>query len=151
MTVTANADKVAKSLTEYARGLTVKIKEFTHALAEIGRQAADGAFGGEAVHVDIQEIQGGYVVSANGEQIVFLEFGAGTMVDEADKYAATMPFPVESGSWSRTEGTGEFARTNKWHYMGVEFEYIMPRNGMQRAYEAIMQAIEAEARRVFGS
>lgn len=59
-----------------------------------------------------------FEVTANGEQVGFLEFGAGALTDETHPYADEAPFPVFMGSWSNSpEGAGTWL---KWLESGKD-------------------------------
>lgn len=118
-------------------------------LADIAKNAIQQAFGSAAT-VSVQQITDGYSVSANGDAIIFLEFGAGDMTDSSDRYASSMPFPVRPGSWSSSaDGSKMYSRFGFWVFGGRQYRYIMPRNGMQKGYEAIIQNIQNVANSVF--
>lgn len=52
----------------------------------------------------------GFILTAEGEQIGFIEFGAGAYSDEQHPLREEAPFPVFSGSYSDTVGAGT------WHW-----------------------------------
>ena len=91
---------------------------------------------------DIEEIPNGYVLIAEGEDVGFLEFGAGiyTMKDE---FAQDVPFPVYSGSWSDEHG-GVFNASNHqyWFYGGQRYEGIFPTRGMQEALDYLRNNLQ---------
>ena len=130
-----------------------KVDEFIQRLAEIGQRAAQGAYG-NAVDVELTPTDGGVILSASGKAVVFFEFGAGTRVSTGNRFAGKMPFEVSSGSYSRSpEGSGEFAAKGKWEFppgSGIMHEYVEPRNGMEKAYEAMLLDIQTVIRAVFG-
>lgn len=78
-----------------------------------------------------------FTVTANGEQVGFLEFGAGAMTAETHPLADQAPFPVFMGSWSNSpEGAGTWL---KWLMAGkdpMEYPYNRePRFGFYTASE----------------
>lgn len=117
-------------------------------LAEIGRQAAQGAYG-EEINVELQPLDDGVSIVASGREIIFLEFGAGDTVNGGNRYAQQMPFEVSSGSWSRTH-TQQYAIQGYWFHDNIRYTEIQPRNGMEHAYQEIIQNIHRVAREVFG-
>lgn len=139
-----------RELDRLVRDFDKKIDEFIQELGKIGQQAAQGAYG-NAVTVTLERDGDGVTISANGKAVVFLEFGAGSKTDATDRYASEMPFPVYRGSYSDAV-QGEYQKNNYqyWMFGGQKIQYVEPRNGMQKAYEAIMQDIENVAKRVFG-
>ena len=129
-----------------------KVDEFLVELAEIGKRAAQGAYG-SAITVTVEAIANGVCIRANGDAVVFLEFGAGSQVNEGNMFANVMPFDVRRGSFSDSKvPPGEYARNNYeyWTFGGQRLEYVTPVNGMQKAYEAMQQDVKTLARKVFG-
>lgn len=129
-----------------------KRKEYVERIALLGVETAKAAFG-NGVSVQAIPFANGFKVAANGEAVAFLEFGAGTATDSGNMFASQMPFEVSEGSWSRSpEGSGQFASLGKWEFpkgSGNWMEYVAPRGGMQKAYEAIVRDAHKIAREVF--
>ena len=125
-------------------------------LAEIGRDAAQGAYGnGGAVSVTVEPIDNGFCIRADGNAVAFLEFGAGDTVNSGNRYAEQMPFEVSSGSYSRQNldrwgRPGMYARYGYWIFGGTKYTEVQPRNGMEHAYEEIMSNVQTVAKEVFG-
>ena len=117
-------------------------------IAEEARKVAQTEYG-PSVNVSVEQMEGGLRIVANGEAVVFLEFGAGTQTNGANMFTREVPFPVKDGSYSESV-KGEYYRTGKWHFGGVEYTYIVPRNAMQKAYESVARNCERIAREVFG-
>ena len=134
-----------------------KVDIFLERLAERGREVLDElgytADGGEIV-VTVEEIDNGYCINASGKGVVFLEFGAGDTVNSGNMYAESMPFDVESGSYSEANN-GMYSITQQifgqgyWEFGGVTYTQITPRNGMQTVYETLMQEWREIAKEVF--
>lgn len=128
-----------------------KVDTFISEIVEIGKMAAQSTYGGAVSVTAEPEGDGGWIIKAEGEPVVFFEFGAGKATDAAERYAGEMPFPVYEGSYSIANG-GEYAATGfkVWHFGGQPYHEVKQRPGMLRAYEAIMQEIPNVAKRVFG-
>ena len=131
-----------------------KVDRFLKEVAKIGERAAQSAYG-NAVTVSVAEIENGYEIRADGKSVVFIEFGAGSAVNPANRYAnevsAQGGFEIRKGSYSDMNG-GEYAQTGYhfWHFGGVQYTKVEPRNGMQKAYEAIAREMKDVAKAVFG-
>ena len=54
----------------------------------------------------IEELPNGYVLTASGEDVGFLEFGAGVFT-EADEFADEVGYPVTPWSWSESHPHSE--------------------------------------------
>ena len=73
-----------------------------------------------------------------GNTVMFAEFGAGTMTGNGNPFAQKVG--AKPGSFSRTVGTGEFARDKMWHHgedpetgEPYEYTYIPGTNAMYKA------------------
>lgn len=134
-----------------------RLSQFLVELAEIGQRAAQSAYG-SPITVTVEETENGVSIRANGDAVVFLEFGAGSATDPTDMFADSMPFPVRRGSFSDVNigadgrPPGQYTRTGYqyWEFGGHRYTEVPPRNGMQHAYEAMMQDMRTLAKKVFG-
>lgn len=128
-----------------------KVDTFLEEIANLGRDTFDAlgytVDGGE-ITVTVEEIENGYMINAAGKGIVFLEFGAGDTVNSGNKYASLMPFDVRPGSYSEINDH-QYELAGRWVFGGVVYTEIAPRNGMQTAWETIMQNWRDIAERVF--
>ena len=128
-----------------------KVDIFLQEIANLGRDTFDAlgytADSGE-ITVTVEEMDDGYRINAAGKGIIFLEFGAGDTVNSGNKYAAEMPFDVRPGSYSEIN-EHQYELSGRWIFGGVVYTQIMPRNGMQTAWETIMQNWRDIAERVF--
>ena len=128
-----------------------KVDIFLNEIANLGRDVFDElgytVDGGE-ITVTVEEIENGYAINAAGQGVVFLEFGAGDTVASGNRYASLMPFDVRSGSYSE-QNDHQYELTGRWVFGGVVYTEIAPRNGMQTAWETIMQNWRDIAERVF--
>ena len=59
---------------------------------------------GHSVKVTATDTDKGFILTATGDQIGFLEFGTGQFVDSAHEFVGNAPFNVWSGSWSDDHG-----------------------------------------------
>lgn len=80
---TAGIEQLEKELQDYQKWQQTKAKELATRLATLGASVASIRFartayvGQKDVTVTVEEIQNGYVVKADGETVLVLEFGAG--------------------------------------------------------------------------
>ena len=107
-------------------------------------------------HVTIEGENRVITVSANGEAVVFLEFGAGDMAGAFDggNYDMVMAengIIITPGSYSVTLGLGgqdppvhpNYAYDEYWLFNGQKYTYIEPTRGLYRAVqEAIARYVE---------
>lgn len=127
-----------------------KVDIFLRRLADRGREVFDSlgytVDGGE-ITVTVERIEDGYCIDAAGQGVIFLEFGAGDATI-GDKYASMMPFDVSPGSYSETHDQ-QYSTYGQWVFGGILYTEVLPRNGMQRAWETVMQEWRDIAREVF--
>ena len=90
----------------------------------------------------------GYAIIATGENVMFLEFGAGDMVEDYEHPEADLP-PIESGEWSRTEGSGVYDRHGFWHYRRKLFRGTYATKGFYYASEEMKEQAVKIAKEVF--
>ena len=93
----------------------------------------------------------GYVISANGSDVCFIEFGAGMFAgNPTNEYADRVPISIQPGSWSD-------AHAETWkHWVGAgrpknEYPYnIFPANAFPKAYNKMANSVHPLARAIFG-
>ena len=149
--------KAARDVADLNKWIDETSKELCRRLAELGRDVAvtayadAGAEGNDDVHVEVVEEGNLFIVRAYGSQVYFVEFGAGVAAGEGyDTSVIAPPVDITPGSWSRTQGTGEFANSKEgyWHYQGERYTEIVPRQGMAQAAKEITRNIETIAKEV---
>ena len=150
----ASVRNANREMRKLLREFDKKVDVFLADIAVIGQKAAQGAYGGGgAVTVTVQPIDNGYAIIANGDAVVFLEFGAGDAVDQSDRYVSVVEaeggFDIRPGSWSE-QNAQQYSTLGYWIFGGQKYTEVQPRNGMQVAYEAIMQDMRNAAQRAFG-
>ena len=120
-----------------------RVETFMERLCELGQNAAQTAFGG-SVSVTWARAGKGYEISANGQSVAFLEFGAGVDTDTGHIFADDVSFTVAPGSWSQSEfGSGQFipGQHESWMFGGTEYTGVAPRRGMWECYKAITDGL----------
>lgn len=143
-------DKAIKEIESFQKEMEKKLDELCKRLAEIGVSVAADECGytrGGEVTVDWAKVDDGYVITAAGKGVMFLEFGAG---DEAGTGFIGEDVPVDTtpGSWSSTHGQ-QYSEKGYWVWNGHVFTSVAPRSGMYFASERIKQEVESVAREVF--
>ena len=141
-----------KRLDDAMNDFDKKVDEFLFRLAAIGQRAAQGAYG-NAIAVTVEKAPDGFILRASGDAVVFFEFGAGSRTDPSNRFAKEMPFEVRRGSFSDSKNPpGPYARSGyrSWEFAGVRYEYVEPRNGMEKAFEAMIRDVQTLAKAVFG-
>lgn len=102
----------------------------------------------------IEPIENGYRLIASGEDVGFLEFGAGVFT-EADDFESQVSFPVYPGSWSELHPHSDnpnaryFAKNGFWWWSNFRYTGLIATRGMQRALDEIrMQADEVVRKKI---
>lgn len=106
--------------------------------SELCKRAANEA----AKHFDgdVTVMPAGDRVIAEGESVVFQEFGAGSRISNPYPDGGDVSFEVRQGAYSDLH-EGDYAQNayEFWHHGHEEYEYIEPRNGL---FYGMMQAID---------
>ena len=151
-------DMAIHEIESHKRSIQEKALEVCRRLAEIGAKTASDHYasgfldGNDDVTVTIEPLNDGYLISANGESVCFLEFGTGVAAGNGyDTEEIAPPVSIEPGSWSSTEGSGQFAKNGYWYYNGQKFLLTTPRMGMYHASVEIKRKIAEIAKEVFSS
>lgn len=106
-------DNAITTLRTYSKNLKQATKQIAEELANLGAQVVDGAYSMgdslDAVEYDVytKRMPGGYVIVAEGNSVMFLEFGTGIMTEDYEKSGVGLP-PIVPGSYSQTEGMKHF-------------------------------------------
>ena len=143
----ASIENAIREIKAYREWCDRKISELMVALGEDGKLAS-----GYGSMVSVVPTENGCKILAQGDQIAFIEFGAGA---SAYGYPKRVPGVVtDMGSWSDSElGTGAYAATNYeyWYFGGVRYTEVIQQRGMIHAEESIMAHVRQIAERVFAN
>ena len=115
-------DKAIKQLEDYQKGLDRKAQELCKRLADMGAMYAEWNFSGvlyasDNIEYKVEPVQAEpnkYVIKANGQSVLFMEFGAGV------KYGAGHPQAAEFGMGPGTypNGKGHWDDPHGWWFGG---------------------------------
>ena len=160
ITVTGIEDAIG--LMEKARDIEKPLLEACRELVEIARGVVEARYGisyasvngNKDFHTSIVPIQHGYRLTVSGEDVGFLEFGAGVFT-EADEFAAEVGYPVYPGSWSELNSHSDnpnaryFAKNGFWWWNNFRYTGLIATRGMQKALdETRIQANEVVRRKI---
>ena len=115
--------------------LAVKIAEVGKPIAEKCYAQADGQDEDHEYLIWVEPQANGASLIALGDDVVFREFGAGAKTSNNPfTHAEGLP-PIYPGSWSESEGTGEFAHSKEgyWHHHKQRYYGLTPTLGMYNA------------------
>lgn len=146
-------DHAIRTIERYT-DLRQKLSELAERLCAIGEPIIKQIHGNHSV-VATEPTANGYRITASGEDVLFIEFGAGEDAgSENGKYDA-VPSVARPGTWSEAH-QGEYWRTGgpgvgHWHFGGHEINTVPPSPAFYYAYEYMVQNLPRIAREVFGS
>jgi len=120
---TASCAKALKELQRYQREIKPKLDEVCKRLAEVGKEEALSIINGISLQdgnaverVDVVQIENGYKLVMEGEDVYFIEFGTGDGVSA--HYDTSVP--VAWGSWSAEHSKMLFTK-GFWYYDKVRY------------------------------
>jgi hypothetical protein len=143
-----------KEIEEYQKKIIDIEKKFCLKLAEIGRQraqeiydAVDTQDGNYPPNVYVEETEQGAKIVAHGEDVCFIEFGAGTAADGSTHDG----FTFTPSSWSSSElGAHQFETLGFWVYDGKTYTAIQPQHAMTKAIAEMESRANEVARELKG-
>lgn len=138
-----------KALTKWEKERERKIDLYMQKLTQVGEVAAQRAFGPGVTVKSHKDGRGRWEIRADGDQVVFLEFGAGVYTTDHG-LSTPLNILIYPGGWSETEGEHKWS---EWIAAGkdpYQFPWNkQPRAGMYEAYKAIVAAQDRVAHEVF--
>lgn len=109
------------------------------------------AWHGNHAKVSIDPIDNGYCISAEGEKVLFIEFGTGDSAGiYAQHYNGEVPTVVRPGSWSEQDAH-MYERLHFWIWHGKWFRETRPHPAFYDAYRAMSEAFPQIVKEVLGT
>lgn len=144
VTRTGNAlERVQKLLNVKAR-----VAEIAKRLCEVGEPIIRETHGNHA-RVWTEPTENGYKINAEGEDVLFIEFGTGDRAGVLSPWYDEVPAEARPGSWSETHAQ-MYSRYGFWVFGGQRYEYTEPHPAFYDAYQAMVEALPQIAQEVFG-
>ena len=141
-------DRILERIEKLAN-LQDKCAELARRLCEVGEPIIRSWHGNHAT-VTTEPTENGYVIRAEGEDVLFIEFGtgdkAGAMADEYD----AVPAEVAPGTWSESHAQ-MYSRYGFWYFGGRRYEYTEPHPAFYYAYQRMVEALPQIAKEVFAA
>lgn len=135
-----------KTVSRYA-DIDNKLLEIAKRLCDIGEPIIRQVHGHHA-DVTTEPIKNGYKITASGEDVLFIEFGAGNAAGrDAGKYD-DVPSVVRPGSWSETHAK-QYVMYGNWWFGGVAYVEVAPTPAFYYAYEYMVQNLPQIIKDVF--
>lgn len=124
-----------------------RLAEIARRLCEIGEPIIRATHGHHA-RVWSEPTETGYRIVAEGEDVLFIEFGTGDMAGALAGQYDAVPLSVRPGSWSETHAQ-QYSTQGYWYFGGRRYEYTEPHPSFYDAYVAMRQELPRIAREVF--
>ena len=118
-------------------------------LCEVGEPIIRQTHGHHA-RVWYEQTSAGYRIAAEGQDILFIEFGAGDMAGATAVLYDQVPAVVRRGSWSETHSQ-QYSTQGFWYFGGKMYRETVPHPAFYYAYEAMVQALPQIASEEFNS
>ena len=128
--------------------LDKKLQEIADRLCQIGTPIIEQVHGHHA-KVWCEPTKKGYKIVAEGEDVLFIEFGAGDAAGSENALYDTVPPEAQPGTWSMHHAQ-MYSRYGFWVFGGQIFREVQPTPAFYYAYEYMVQNLPMIAKEVFG-
>lgn len=142
----SGAEKIQARLSRY-ENLDDKLRQIAERLCQIGEPIIRAVHGNHA-SVRTEQTPSGYKIVAEGESVLFIEFGTGDSAGiHASAYDA-VPDVVRPGSWSETHAH-QYEMLGFWFWHGQKFNETAPHPAFYDAYRAMVESLPQVVNEVF--
>lgn len=125
-----------------------RVAEIAKRLCEVGEPIIRATHGNHA-RVWTEPTENGYKISAEGEDVLFIEFGTGDRAGVLSPWYDQVPADARPGSWSETHAQ-QYSTQGFWYFGGKRYEFTEPHPAFYDAYQAMVEALPQIAQEVFG-
>lgn len=132
-------DSAIKTVAKYI-AIEAKLANIAKRLCEVGEPIIRQTHGKHASGIWSEETPDGYKIVAEGEDLLFIEFGAGDMAGTTSVLYDQVPVSVRPGSWSETHAR-QYSTQGFWYFGGKLYRETVPHPAFYHAYEAMVQAL----------
>ena len=128
-----------------------KLLEIAERLCQIGEPIIRQVHGHHATNIETVKLEdgSGYKITAEGKDLLFIEFGAGDAAGSENALYDKVPKAARPGSWSEKHAQ-MYSRYGFWVFAGQIFHEVQPTPAFYYAYEYMVQNLPMIAREVFG-
>ena len=116
-----------------------RLEKIAKRLCEVGEPIIRQTHGHHA-RVWYEQFQDGYRIVAEGQDILFIEFGTGDMAGATRVLYDQVPATVRPGSWSETHSQ-QYSTQGFWFFGGKMYRETVPHPAFYYAYQAMVQAL----------
>ena len=127
--------------------LRENVEEICKRLCKVGEPIIQATHGNHA-RVWSEPTKNGYKVCAEGEDILFIEFGTGLKAGQDAHLYDEVPGVVGEGTWSATHAK-MYSTWGFWVFAGEIYYYTEPHPAFYYAYQAMVEALPQIAQEVF--
>ena len=127
-----------------------KVKEVAERLCQIGEPIIRQVHGHHADRIETVPTRNGYKIVAEGQDILFIEFGAGDAAGSENALYDAVPPEAHPGTWSMNHAQ-MYSRYGFWVFGGQIYREVQPTPAFYYAYEYMVQNLPRIAREVFGN
>ena len=127
--------------------LREKVEEVAKRLCKVGEPIIQATHGNHA-RVWSEPTKNGYKVCAEGEDILFIEFGTGLKAGQDAHLYDEVPGVVGEGTWSATHAK-MYSTWGFWVFAGEIYYYTEPHPAFYYAYQAMVESLPQIAQEVF--
>ena len=148
--ISISVTRTGDALERVQKLLNVKasVAEIAKRLCEVGEPIIRAAHGNHA-RVWTEPTENGYKISAEGEDVLFIEFGTGDRAGVLSPWYDQVPADARPGSWSETHAQ-QYSTQGFWYFGGKRYEFTEPHPAFYDAYQAMVEALPQIAQEVFG-
>lgn len=139
-------DHAIKTIEKYA-DMDRKLAELAERLCQIGEPIIRQIHGHHSA-VWTEPTSNGYRIVAEGEDVLFIEFGAGDAAGSDNGLYDEVPSVARPGSWSETHAQ-QYSRYGFWIFAGKKITEVPTNPAFYYAYEAMVQNLPRIAEEVF--
>ena len=139
-------DHAIKTIEKYA-DMDRKLAELAERLCQIGEPIIRQIHGHHSA-VWAEPTANGYRIVAEGEDVLFIEFGAGDSAGSDNGLYDAVPSVARPGSWSETHAQ-QYSRYGFWYFAGQKMTEVPTSPAFYYAYEAMVQNLPRIAEEVF--
>lgn len=147
MITVTGVEHALATLSRYA-DIDKKLNEIAKRLCEIGEPIIRQVHGNHA-SVWTEPTATGYKITAEGEDVLFIEFGAGDQAGSENGNYDAVPSSARPGSYSETHAQ-MYSRYGYWYFGGHKFTTVAPTPAFYYAYEYMVQNLPRIIREVLG-
>jgi len=142
-----------KKIIFYSRIFNAKVEKIVEELTKLGTEIVDYQYNLSHEEYDVSCIVNGNssMIIAEGQNVMFLEFGTGVYTEDTTDEMETEGLPpIFAGSYSQTEGRGHFRPDHQyWYYNRVKYQGTLPTRGFYFASREIKEQAVDIAVKVF--